>query len=73
MSKKILYLCDAKKNVNCKKHTCLYNGKPFPREYCMYTTQEEYALRDKDGKIICQREHTSFDMIDDKPKDGGLK
>lgn len=49
MEKKIWYLCDPEKNVQCKKTYCAYNPNARKRK-CFSTTQEEFARLDFAGR-----------------------
>ena len=58
---KVLYKCDCEKNLECSKTSC--------QIFCTGTIQEEYAVRDEEGKPIIlaeliEHEDGTFEFID---------
>lgn len=45
---KVIYKCDFEKNLECSKTSC--------QTYCKATLEEEYAVRDEEGKPIIMAE-----------------
>ena len=51
-AEKVLYFCDHKKNVNCKKTICVYEGNASTGCACFCTTNPAFASRDQSGNPI---------------------
>lgn len=50
---KVVYKCDCEKNLECSKTSC--------QIFCTGTFQEEYAVRDEEGKPILEAELIEYE------------
>ena len=62
-AEKVLYFCDHKKNVNCKKTICVYEGNASTGCACFCTTDPAFALRDQSGNPIVFEKHRSLAFL----------